>query len=102
MMWMLNARLEDIASRVRLGAAMLNVMSGEGGESVRDVKEDMVMARGVPSSAVEVVQTTTECGTWRIADRSCSARLVVVGLGRAVVDADREVSWERGGAGLDP
>lgn len=50
---------------------MLKDISGVG-ESVRDVNDDMVIARGA-RSCVEV-QTTTECGSRRMMERICSER----------------------------
>lgn len=76
-----------MASKVRLGVAMLNEINGVG-ERVRDVKDDMVIALGV-CPCVEV-QTTTECGSSRITDRICSERAagevgsVVGGIGDEV------------------
>lgn len=86
---MLNRRLRETASRVRLGVATLKVTSGVGC-SVREVKEDMVMPLGTGAAAAavvvaavvvadavdgeDVVHTTTECGSRRITVRSCSGR----------------------------
>lgn len=73
--WTLNRLLFCTADNVRLGVAMLKVTSGVGC-SERDVKEDMVMPRGLPSpppSAGSVdVQTTTECATNRMSERKSS------------------------------
>lgn len=79
---------------MRLGVAMLKATTGAG-LRVRDVKEDMVIARGLggldcAAGAVEV-QTTTEWGSRRITARSCSD------MGRdSVVD---ECGWMDGGTG---
>lgn len=83
---MLNSRDWATASSVRLGVAMLNVTMGIGRRE-SEVKEDMVMPRGVgpcvsspgPGSGVDVgvdmaVHTTTECGRKRITARNCSGR----------------------------
>lgn len=61
-----------MALRVLLGVAMLNVTSGVG-ESVNDVKLDIVMARG-PSPGCCDVQTTALWGRRRMMERSCSGR----------------------------
>lgn len=59
---------------MRLGVAMLKVTSGVG-DSVSEVKDDMVMARMPPSGpGWRDVHTTTECGRSRIIERSCSGR----------------------------
>lgn len=71
---MLNRPLDFMASSVLLGVAMLKLTAGAGC-SARDVKEDIVMARGVaPLSWDDVpgggrcvdVHTTTECVRSRI------------------------------------
>lgn len=66
------------AVSVRLGVATLKVTRGVGCR-VNEVREDMVMARGVLSAGFVAVQTTTECGRRRMRPRSCSesARSVV-------------------------
>lgn len=60
---------------MRLGVAMLNVTMGVGWRET-EVKEDMVMPRGVClSPPVDMaVHITTECGRRRITERSCSGR----------------------------
>lgn len=73
--WILNFSLVVIASSVRLGAAILNVMSGVG-DRVREVKDDIVIARA--SVSWMDVQTTTEWVRRRMMERSCSGRGIVV------------------------
>ena len=72
---MLNLPLDVMASSVRLGVATLKVIRGVG-ERVSEVKEDIVIARGI-LSCVDV-QTTTEWVRRRIMDRSCSGRGIAV------------------------
>lgn len=60
-----------MASRVLLGVAMLNETSGMG-DSVKDVNEDMVIARGTPSCVA--VHTTMGLVSSRKTERSCSER----------------------------
>lgn len=70
---MRNCLLSFIASSVRDGLRMLNVIMGEG-VRVRVVKDETVMPRNAAVSdepAVLVVATTTECGILRISSRSC-------------------------------
>lgn len=70
---MLKVRLAVIASRVRLGVPTLKVRSGVGWRA-REVREDMVMPRGVAELPVEgaEVHTTTELGRRRMTERNCS------------------------------
>lgn len=73
---MFNSRDCTTASSVRLGVAMLKVTMGVG-RMESDVKDDMVMPRGVgvvDSPLDTAVHTTTECGRRRITERSCSGR----------------------------
>lgn len=70
---MLNSRLDLMASRVRLGVAMLNETSGVG-DNVNDVNDDMVMARGVPLCVA--VHTTMGFVKSRSTERICSGRAV--------------------------
>lgn len=81
-----------MASRVRLGVAMLKDINGVG-DRVSDVNDDMVIALGV-CPCVEV-QTTTECGSSRIMDRICSER-AVGDVGSAVGSIGNEVCHELG------
>lgn len=67
---MINSRRSVIASSVREGVAMLNVMSGVGCRH-SEVNEDMVMPLGTDSAPVDV-HTTTEFGRRRITERNCS------------------------------
>lgn len=71
-MWMLNRREEERASKVREGVAMLKEMMGVGRRE-REVKEDIVIARGIGPEEEEV-QTTTEWVIRRIRERNCSGR----------------------------
>jgi hypothetical protein len=79
-----------MASRVRLGVAMLKDINGVG-ERVSDVNDDIVIALGV-CPCVEV-QTTTECGRSRIIDRICSER-AAGDVGSAVGGMGNEVCHE--------
>lgn len=87
----MNFPLARIASSVRLGVATLKDTTGAGLRA-SDVKEDIVMARGVGGRecvpGVVEVQTTTECASSRISARSCSD------MGR-VSDVD-ECGWTEG------
>lgn len=69
---MLNRREEERASKVREGVAMLKEMMGVGRRE-REVKEDIVIARGIEPEEEEV-QTTTEWVIRRIRERNCSGR----------------------------
>lgn len=81
-----------MASRVRLGVAMLKEIKGVG-ERVSDVNDDMVIALGV-CPCVEV-QTTMECGSSRIMDRICSEK-AAADVGSAVGGMGKEVCHELG------
>lgn len=62
-----------MASRVLLGVAILNETRGMG-ESVNDVNDDIVIARGTPSWVA--VHTTMGLVSSRRTERSCSGRAV--------------------------
>jgi hypothetical protein len=71
-------------------------LTTEVGRRAREVKEDMVMARGIGGSEREgdgwvEVQTTTECVRRRITVRNCSGR------GGVVVGSVEEWGWIVGG-----
>lgn len=81
-----------MASRVRLGVSTLNVTRGVGWRA-RDVNEDIVMARGMPSCVD--VQTTTELVSSRMAERICSEREDAES--GSVVGGEDEKAWEKNG-----